>query len=357
MNGSMPAKPPGEPRTGGPRVCALAYDGLCTFEFGIVVEVFALPRPELDVDWYSFSIAALDPGPLTATGGFTLATDGGLEQLDDADLIIIPGWRGIDEAVPSRLIGALRRAHERGARLASICSGVFVLAATGLLEGRRATTHWRYAHALQARFGAIDVIPDVLYVEEGQIITSAGSAAGLDMCLQILRNDYGPDITNQVARRLVMPAHREGGQAQFIPKPVNDSQTASIGPLLDRIRASLHEDWDIARMSREGAISTRTLLRRFREATGLSPNAWLVAERVALARDLLETGDLDIATIAWRCGFGAPETLRHHFRRLTGTSPSRYRMAFQKTHHDIVDPPASSFSNLTDMQVQKHLRD
>ena len=310
------------------RVCAIAYDGLCTFEFGIVVEVFGLARPELEIEWYDFSVAAIEPGPLKAVGGFQIAVDMDLSALADADLIIVPGWRGPDQAVPQDLIQALLRAYKRGARLASICSGVFVLAATGLLNGSRATTHWRYGAQLQQMYPAIDVAPDVLYVEEGQIVTSAGSAAGLDMCLHIVRSDYGPEIGNEVARRLVVPAHREGGQAQFVPRPVARNDCGAIGPLLDQIRGSLNEDWDIARMAQVSGLSARTLLRRFHDATGSSPNAWLVAQRVAYARDLLERTELGVKSIAEAAGFGAPETLRHHFRRLTGTAPAAYRRAF-----------------------------
>ncbi len=311
------------------KVCALAYDGLCTFEFGITVEVFGLARPELDVDWYDFTIAAIEPGPLQAVGGFQISVDADLSALDDADLIIVPGWRGADRAVPKPLIKALQRAHKRGARLASICSGVFVLAATGLLNGARATTHWRYADQLQQMYRAIDVAPDVLYVDEGQILTSAGSAAGLDMSLHIVRADYGHEVGNEVARRLVIPAHREGGQAQFVPKPVAREAGGAIAPLMDQIRTSLNEEWDVARMADVSGLSPRTLLRRFNDATGVSPNVWLVAQRIDHARALLESTPHGVKTIAETCGFGAPETLRHHFRRLIGTSPGAYRRAFR----------------------------
>ncbi|MFZ2870855.1 DJ-1/PfpI family protein, partial [Zavarzinia sp.] len=194
------------PNETSPLVVALAYDGLCTFEFGLAVEVFGLPRPEMGPDWYRFAVASVDPGPLRATGGVRLLVDGGLEMLDQAGTIIVPGWRGADVPVPEALREALRRAAGRGARLLSICSGVFVLAAAGLLEGRRATTHWRYAARLAAAYPAIMVDADVLYVDEGQVLTSAGSAAGLDLCLHLVRRDFGAEAANRVARRLAVPA-------------------------------------------------------------------------------------------------------------------------------------------------------
>ncbi len=192
-------------------VVVLAYDGLCTFEFGVAVEIFGLPRPEMGPDWYRFAVAGLDPGPMRAEGGVRLLADGGLELLERAGTIVVPGWRGADEPVPGALATALRAAAARGARILSICSGVFVLAAAGLLDGRRATTHWRHAEALAARHPGIRVTPDVLYVDEGPILTSAGSAAGIYLCLHLVRRDFGPAAANAVARRLVVPPHRDGG--------------------------------------------------------------------------------------------------------------------------------------------------
>ncbi len=310
------------------RVVALAYDGLCTFEFAIAVEVFALPRPEIEGPWYDFTVAGLEAGPLKAAGGLAVVAPRGLEALTGADTIVVPGWRGIDVAVPERLVRALRRAHDRGARLVSICSGVFVLAAAGLLDRRPATTHWRYVDALRTRHPTVKVVADRLYVDDGEILTSAGSAAGLDLCLHVVRRDHGPDIANTVARRLVLPTHREGGQAQFIPKPVAPPGPG-IGPLLDRLRGLLDQPLRTADIARRAGLSERTLQRRFREATGLSPHAWLTAERIALGRELLEATDLSIPRIAERTGLTTPETFRHHFRRLVGVSPTRYRAAFR----------------------------
>jgi len=199
-----------------PLVVALAYDGLCTFEFGVAVEIFGLPRPELGERWYRFAVAAVDEGELRATGGIRIMTDGGLDLLNSADIIIIPGWRGVDTAVPEALCQALAAAHARGCRVMSICSGVFVLAASGLLNGRRATTHWRYTPVLRERFPAITVLEDALYYDEGTILTSAGSAAGIDLCLHVVQQDYGTEVANTVARRLVVQPHRDGSQTHSL---------------------------------------------------------------------------------------------------------------------------------------------
>lgn len=312
-----------------PPVAVVAYDGLCTFEFGIAVEVFGLPRPEMGAGWYSFAVASADPGPLRATGGVRLVADGGLEALEGAGTVIVPGWRGADTPVPADLAAALRRAHGAGARLVSICSGVFVLAATGLLDGRRATTHWRYAGRLADAYPAIRFAPDVLYVDEGDVLTSAGSAAGIDLCLHIVRADHGPAAANRVARRLVVPAHREGGQAQYVERPVPpEREGARLGPLLDRMRGALDRAWSVDAMAAVAGMSRRTFLRRFHETTGQAPGDWLTAERLARARGLLETTGLSVEDITTACGFGSADTLRHHFRTRLGTTPARYRRRF-----------------------------
>lgn len=313
----------------GPLVCVLAYDGLCTFEFGIAAELFALPRPEFE-KWYRYATVALDPGHMRAAGGLSVTADGGLDLLEGADLIIVPGWRGVDAPVPDTLVTALQRAQERGARIASICSGVFVLAAAGLLDGRRATTHWRYTDALAVRFPKVKVLPDVLYVDEGSVLTSAGSAAGLDMGLHIIRSDYGVDHANAVARRLVLPAQRDGGQRQFLTSPVAKLRGGRIAPLLDHVRETLQEGWPVTRMATEAGLSERTLARRFKEATGQTPLGWLTATRVAQAATLLETSDDPLTRIAETCGFGSIESFRAEFRRQHGIAPSRYRLAFGK---------------------------
>lgn len=318
---------PLEPLTG-PLVVALLYDGLCTFEFGIVAEVFGLARPEMGHGWYRFRSAAIEPGPLAAHGGFTVLPQGGLELLDKADLIIIPGWKGADQPVPEVLSERLRTAHRRGARLASICSGAFVLAATGLLDGKRATTHWRYADALRQAYPAIKVDEASLYHTENGIFTSAGSAAGIDLMIEIVRRDFGPDAANSVARRIVMPAHRTGSQAQFLERPVAPRNEGVIPALLDRIRADLASDWTIARMATAVGMSRRTFERRFGEATGHGPGEWLVLERVEAAKDLLVRSSGSMEVIAEAVGFGSAHALRHHFRTLVSLTPTAYRREY-----------------------------
>jgi AraC family transcriptional activator FtrA len=212
-------------------------------------------------------------------------------------------------------------------RIATICSGVFLPAACGLLNGKQATTHWRYAKQLQQAYPEIKVNPDVLYIDEGLMLTSAGSAAGLDLCLHIVRNDFGHKVANIVARRLVLPAHREGGQAQFVPRPIIKNNDL-FSHLLDEIRSTLNEDWPVKRMTEKAAISSRTLLRRFKDATGESPLTWITMERLALVRELLETTKLNLNQIANASGFISPELLRHHFKRHFQLSPLRYRSQF-----------------------------
>jgi len=310
------------------RVVALVYDRLCTFEFGCVVEFFALERPELNVDWYDFEVCAIEPGPLRAAGGITVQAPHALAMLEQADTIVMPGWRDADEAPPPALLAALRAAHARGARLCSICSGVFVLAAAGLLDGLPATTHWRYTERLARRHPRVHVRPDELYVDAGTVITSAGSAAGLDMLLHLVRRDHGARIGNLVAQRLVVAPHREGGQAQFLPRPMAHDDKGSLSRLMDWLRAHPREPHTVASMAAHAAMSARTLQRQFRDATGMGPSEWLTRERVAIAKDLLEGATLPLARVAEQAGFGSEESLRHHFRKLVATSPGAYRRRF-----------------------------
>ncbi|KQZ83524.1 MULTISPECIES: transcriptional regulator FtrA [unclassified Pseudomonas] len=309
-------------------VAILAYDGLCTFEFGIAVEIFGLARPEFDFPWYSHQIAAVDQGPMRAMGGIQVLADGGLELLEQARTIIIPGWRDRNATVPDALLTALRQAHARGARLLSICSGVFVLAATGLLDGRSATTHWRYTRELAERFPNILVDPDVLYVDSGQLITSAGSAAGIDACLHLVARDFGTQVANAVARRLVMSPQRTGGQAQFIPTPVSPTPRSDLSRVMQWARERLHEPLEVRDLASEAAMSERTFLRRFTEASGQSPKTWLQHERLGRARELLESTDHNTEQIALRCGYRSVESFRVAFRSVVGVPPSVYRERF-----------------------------
>jgi len=265
---------------------------------------------------------------LRAHGGLLITPDGSSDLIDEADIIIVPGWKGADIPVPEAVSERLRRAHRRGARLASICSGAFVLAATGLLDGGTATTHWRHADALRKRHPEIDVDDASLYREHDRIFTSAGSAAGMDLLIEIVRQDFGTLAANSVARRLIMPAHRTGGQAQFLERPVTRREGTAISPVLDRMRASLAAEWTIGRMAAECRMSPRTFLRRFAEATGATPSDWLTMERVAAAKELLSQGEASIDDIAASVGFGSAHTLRHHFRQKIGISPAKYRRRF-----------------------------
>jgi AraC family transcriptional activator FtrA len=308
-----------------PLVCAIAYDGLCTFEFGIAVELFGLSRPEFD-DWYRFAVVKAEPGPIRAVGGITMDAEDDLTLLQQASLIIVPGWRGAETPVPEALRHALQSAHANGARIASICSGVFVLAAAGLLDGKNATTHWRYTDLLAAKFPQINVDPDVLFFENDGIYTSAGSAAGLDLGLHIIRQDFGAKAAASVARRLVLPAQRDGGQRQFIPRPEPKARIGSgLAALQDRVRATLNEDWPIERMAQTAGTSSRTLARRFHEELGTTPLSWLKVERVTRAAELLETDHIPLADVWDICGFGSAETFRRDFRKVMGVPPAKYR--------------------------------
>ncbi|AIP01786.1 transcriptional regulator FtrA [Burkholderia pseudomallei] len=310
-------------------VVALAYDRLCTFEFGCAVELFALPRPELGVDWYRFAVCASEPGPVRAAGGIKVQAPYRLTLMDRADTIVIPGWRDPDETPPEPLLKKLRAAHRRGARLCSICSGVFVLAAAGVLDGATVTTHWRYAERLQARYPALRVNPDALYVDAGRIVTSAGSAAGLDMLMHLVRRDHGSAIANRVAQRLVLPPHRDGGQAQFVPRPLPSVGGDRLAKLIDWMRAHAGQPHTLASLAARAAMSPRTLQRQFRDATGLGPYEWLIRERVGLAKEMIERDPaLPVARVAALAGFGSEESLRRHFRRIAATSPAAYRRSF-----------------------------
>ncbi|HEX7744647.1 MAG TPA: transcriptional regulator FtrA [Micromonosporaceae bacterium] len=315
-----------------PRVTVLAYDGASAFELGIVTEVFGLPRPEFDVDWYELTICAEGPDPVRIVGGATLTAERGLDAFDTAQTVIVPGVADVHGDVSPELVAALRRAHSRGARIVSICSGAFALAAAGLLDGRRAATHWRYADLLQRRFPRVQVDQEVLYVDDGDVLTSAGSAAGLDLCVHLVRTDYGPSIANAVARRLVIAPHRDGGQAQFIEAPVagepDDSRIArSMAWALERLDRPL----TVEALARGVHMSPRTYLRHFKRCSGTSPIRWLIAQRIQASLPLLETTTASIEEIAAATGFETSVTYRHHFARTMHTSPSAYRRAFRSS--------------------------
>lgn len=308
-------------------VVILAYEGLALFEFGVAVEVFGQDRPEVGDPWYRCSVSAAEPGPQRATGGVTVGAQAGLELLSVADIIVVPGWNRSIRA--PALEEALKAAHKRGARLVSICTGAFLLGACGLLDGRRATTHWLYIDELERRYPHAEVVRDVLYVDEESVLTSAGSAAGVDLCLHVVRQDFGGAIANMVARRMVVAAHREGGQRQFIEMPIpREHEAGRLAGLLDHLRAEIHLPFRIDVMARQVGMSHRTFIRRFKEVTGLAPGQWITLERVARARHLLETSNAPIEEVSRLCGIGTPAGLRHHFAKHVGITPTLYRRRF-----------------------------
>ena len=307
--------------------------GVSPFALGVACEVFGVDRSYLGVDWYRFKECAVDAPPVQTEAGFTVDAPWGLDALARADTIVVPPPGRVTEPRP-QLLAALRRAHARGARILSVCTGAFALAAAGLLDGRRATTHWMYAEDLARRFPEVDVDPGVLYVDDGDILTSAGSAAGIDLCLHVVRSDFGAEIATQVARDMVVPPHRDGGQAQFIDTPVPEIGEGSGG---DRFAATLewaqaHVDrpLSVEDLARRAAMSPRTLARRFVERTGTTPRQWLLRQRVLLAQRLLETTDLSVDVVATRCGLGSAANLRAQFQRAVHTSPSAYRRTFRQ---------------------------
>jgi transcriptional regulator GlxA family with amidase domain len=301
------------------------------FELAVPCEVFGLQRPELVDPWYAHRIAAAAPPPHLTPEGLCLDTPYGLEQLELADTVVVPAWQYNTDRPSDDLLEALRAAHRRGARMVSVCSGAFVLAAAGLLDGKRATTHWMHAAALARLFPNVEVDPRVLYVDEGDVLTSAGTAAGIDLCLHIVRKDHGADIANAVARRMVVPPHRDGGQAQFVDEPVGaEGEPSSLADLLDWMVENVDQPLTVDDLARQAAMSPRTFARRFRAATGTTPRQWLLRQRVLLAQRLLETTDEPVELVAARAGFGSAAGLRQHFQREVANSPLAYRHAFRQ---------------------------
>ena len=312
------------------RVVALVSDRVAPFELGVACEVFGLDRSYLHDPWYSFTVASMDPGPLETKAGFKVVPDAGIEALDGADTIIVPGWEDIDRVPPMDVVEAIQRADERGARLLSVCSGAFVLGWAGVLDGRRCTTHWMYADDLAERFPACEVDPGVLYVVDGNVMTSAGTAAGIDLCLHVVRADHGAQVANALARRMVVPPHRDGGQAQYVEMPVPDGEADEpLGDVLTWAVTHLDEPHSVESLARRANLSPRTFARRFRQVTGTTPHQWLLRQRVLHAQHLLESTDEPVERIAQLAGFGSAAVLRQHFGKMVGTSPLQYRKTFQ----------------------------
>jgi transcriptional regulator GlxA family with amidase domain len=311
-------------------VCAVIGPVVAPFELGVLAEVFGVDRSEQGLPTYDFAVVALGDGTISGPGGLTVQTPYRLDRLATADLIAIPAWHSAHEP-PEGLLQALRDALARGARVMSVCSGAFVLAAAGLLDGRRAATHWRYAAQLAAAFPAVEVDDSVLYVDCGRIITSAGTAAGIDACLHLLRVEHGAEVANAVARRMVVPPHRDGGQAQFVEAPVPLQRHAGsdeLAGVLDWAVEHLDQPLAVEELARQAHMSPRTFARRFREVVGVTPHRWVLGQRLAHAQRLLELG-VPVEEVARRCGFGSAVTLRTQFARERGISPSAYARAFR----------------------------
>jgi transcriptional regulator GlxA family with amidase domain len=308
-------------------VAAVVIDGVAPFELGVLCEAFGIDRSDDGLPVLEFDICAQEPGQVATSLGFGLTVEHGLERIDQADLVAVPAMP-VGTDLPEQLLTSLRSAVDRGARVLSVCYGAFVLGAAGLLDGRRCTTHWKHTAELAARYPAAKVDPDVLYVDDDPIITSAGTAAGLDACLHIWRKEYGAQVAAAIARRMVVPPHRDGGQAQFVEAPIRAAQTPTLAGVLDYMAAHLDEELTIEALAKRASMSARTFARRFRDETGATPYDWLLSQRVAAAQRLLEAGNDTIDAVASKCGFGTAAALRHHFTRRLGTTPQAYRAAF-----------------------------
>lgn len=298
------------------------------FELAIPCEIFGRQRPGLPEPWYDLRVCA-PPGRSVHTGaGFVADTPHGYDFLAQASTVIVAAPCDPGAEPPAELVGSVVAAHRNGARIVSLCTGAFVLAAAGLLDGRRATTHWLHADELANRYPAVKVDPTVLYVDDGDVLTSAGTTAGIDLCLHIVRNDHGAAVANTLARRLVAPAHRSGGQAQYIEAPIAATPEQTLAPLLDWMRGHLAEPLTIRALARHANLAERTLIRRFQATTGATPIKWLTEQRVLRARELLESGTLPVEQVARECGLGAAANFRRHFSMTVGVSPSSYRRTF-----------------------------
>ncbi|WP_329085462.1 helix-turn-helix domain-containing protein [Actinomadura citrea] len=310
------------------RVAALVRPPQSTFELGCAAQMFGIERAGLP-DRYTFGVCTERPGPVATLAGYDMLVTDGLDVLDGADTVVVPGWLPARRPPSPAVVQALRRAHSRGARVVSICSGAFALAHAGLLDGRKATTHWALADELAARFPHIQVDPDVLYVDHGDVATSAGAGAGIDLCMHLVRTDQGARYAAHVARTMVMPPHREGGQLQYSAPPHPAQIDGTLAPLLDWLAERLGEPVTIESMAAHARVSTRTLARRFADQLGTSPGQWLLTQRIAAAQDLLESSDLPLDAIARRVGLSSATNLRRRFLNTLGTTPGAYRRTFR----------------------------
>ena len=300
------------------------------FELAVLCEVFGLDRSDLVDPWYDHRVCAAVPTPHVSPEGIVVQPPYGLEELERADTVVVPAWPRHLPA-PDHLLDALRAAHARGARIMSVCTGAFVLAAAGLLDGRPATTHWYYADELAGDYPKVKVDPRVLYIDDGDVLTSAGTASGIDLCLHVVRLDHGAEVANALARRMVVPPHRDGGQAQFVDLPVPPADGADgLGDVLGWMLEHLDQPLSVEQLARRAAMSPRTFARRFRATTGTTPYQWLLGQRILFAQRLLETTDQPIEQVATRCGFSSAANLRAHFQREVSASPQAYRRMFRQ---------------------------
>jgi len=310
-------------------VAVVIQPGFAPFEFGLACEAFGLDRSDDGIPNFDFRIVAPDPGVVPSNIGFSVNVERGLDAAADVDVLVLaPIPRSTWGAVDPRVTEVVRAAHARGAWLLSVCSGAFVLAASGVLDGKRATTHWRYADLMGRMYPAIEVDPDVLYVQSGNVITSAGTAAGLDACLHLLRQELGAELTNRIARRMVVAPQRDGGQAQFIASPLPVSPSLSLAPVTEWMMQNLHADLPIERLAARAHMSPRTFARRFKADFGATPAAWLARQRLIHAQRLLEETGFGLDRIASECGFGSAAVLRQNFARTLGMTPTAYRARF-----------------------------
>ncbi|MFG2969993.1 MULTISPECIES: helix-turn-helix domain-containing protein [unclassified Streptomyces] len=312
-------------------VATVLLDGVHPFELGVVCEVFGLDRSDEGLPVYDFAVVSAEgPSLGTHVPGLTVSTPYGLDRLDEADLIAVPASdSNVARDYPPELLDALRRAVDRGARVLSVCSGVFVLGAAGLLDGRRCAVHWRHADLLARRFPRTRVEPDVLYVDEDPVITSAGTSAGIDACLHLVRKEQGPEVAKKIARRMVVPPHRDGGQAQYIERPLPDGPCDTVGEVLAWMTEHLDQEVTVEQLATRALMAPRTFARRFQQETGTTPYRWILRQRVLLAQELLEGTDETMDAIASRTGFGTAAALRHQFTKELGTTPNTYRRAFR----------------------------
>ncbi|QDP77595.1 helix-turn-helix domain-containing protein [Nocardia otitidiscaviarum] len=311
-------------------IAVVAFDGINPFHLSVPCLVFGAEQPSSELPPVEVRVCTPDAAPIVTTAGFTVSTGFGLEEIADAAMVIVPSWPDPELAAPTEILTAIRTAHDRGARVVGLCLGAFVVADTGLLNGRPAATHWKWAEVFARRFPQVLLDRESLYVDDGDIVTSAGTTAAIDTCLHLLRGQHGAELANRVARRLVMPPHRAGGQAQFIehPLPPTDSEHPLAATLHWTIE-HLNEDLTVDRLAAHAAMSRRTFTRHFRKTMGTGAGDWIATQRVALAQRLLETTDLTVERIAERCGFGSAVTMREQFARTLGTTPSAYRGAFR----------------------------